>query len=334
MKSYNVAVVGATGVVGHEVLRILFDRKFPVKDICAVASEDSLNKSLSFGDGVLKTRLIDDLDFTKIDIAFFCAGEELSMKHINRATKSGCIVIDKSSFYRMDQDVPLIVPEVNLKDLSKFCLKNIIANPNCCVIALALVLKPLDEIATIQRLVISTYQSVSGAGRKAMDELYEQTKSKYIFGKISPKVFPKQIAFNLIPYIGKSFENASTSEEVKISKELSKVIGKYIKSSVTCVRVPIFNSHSISLNINFKSSVDAKTVKDILSKSEGVEVCYTNDKCITPIEVVNKDLVYVSRIRDDDSLKNSLNLWITYDNLKKGAALNSVQIAEELIKII
>ncbi|ABE04901.1 aspartate-semialdehyde dehydrogenase [Rickettsia bellii] len=333
-KKYNIAVIGATGNVGRETLNILAERNFPINKIYAVASNNSIGKKVSFGEQVLQISSLDDLDFEEIDIAFFSAGSEVSKKFIPIAIVKNCMVIDKSSFFRLSEDIPLIVPEANLSTLKDFAIKNIISNPNCIAIPLAVVLKPLDNEISIKRVVISTYQSVSGAGKAGMDELYDQTKSKYIFEEKSPNIFPKQIAFNLFPHIGDLNKDGYTSEESKIALELQKIIGDHLKVSVTSVRVPVFVGHSISVNIEFSSKVDAKEVEEILEDADGVVmISQTKDLAyISPTEVVGEDAVYVSRIRDDESKENAINLWITCDNLRKGAALNSVQIAEELIK--
>ncbi|WP_341749925.1 aspartate-semialdehyde dehydrogenase [Candidatus Tisiphia endosymbiont of Sialis lutaria] len=335
-KKYNIAVIGATGNVGRETLEILFERSLPINNIYAIASSESNGKEVSFGDGTIKISDIDSVDFSKIDIAFFSAGSEISKKYITMVTKQGCVVIDKSSFFRLDPDVPLIVPEANLASLKDYTIKNIIANPNCCTVPIATALKPLDNAVKIKRLVISTYQSASGAGKKGMEELYEQTKAKYVFKDIEPKVFPHQIAFNLFPHIGSFNKDGSTSEESKIALELEKIIGTHAKASVTCVRVPVFVGHAISVNVEFSGAINAEEVKEILKESDSIEVnCHLDPiQYVTPKDVVGTDMVYVSRIRQDHSQKNTINLWITADNLRKGAALNAVHIAEELIKYI
>jgi len=334
MKKYNVAVIGATGNVGSETLNTLAERQFPVDNIYALASSNSLGKEISFGDDILKIKNIDDFDFTKIDIVFFSAGSEVSKKYIPKAVKAGCIVIDKSSTFRLDPDVPLVVPEANAIAIGDYKKTNIIANPNCCTIILSVVLKPLDNAAKIKRLVISTYQSTSGAGKAGMDELYNQTKAKYVFEDQQPVIFSKQIAFNLFPLIGDIIEDSSTSEETKINLELAKIIGNHIKSSITCVRVPVFVGHSMSVNIEFENVVDVEELSEILGEADGITVIsHDNDQqFISPVEIVGEEHVFVSRIRQDSSCPNSINLWITGDNLRKGAALNAVQIAEELIK--
>ena len=335
-KKYNVAVIGATGNVGREVLNSLNDRKFPISKIFAVASADSVGKSVSFGEATLKTCQIGDINFGDIDFAFFCAGSKVSKQYAKLAAEHGCFVIDKSSLFRLDDDVPLIVPEANIAALKDFKVAKsggIVANPNCCTIPLAVALKPLDNVAKIKRIVISTYQSVSGAGKDAMDELYRQTKSKYVFEDLPAQVFPTQIAFNLFPHIGEFLKDGSTDEEYKIEHELKKIIGGHIKVSVTCVRVPVFVSHSMSVNVEFEKELDAKEAEEILSELDEI-IVYSDDndtKYATPVDVVEDDAVYVSRIRNDTSCKNTLNMWIVTDNLRKGAALNAVQIAEELV---
>ena len=336
MKKYNVAVIGATGNVGREVLNSLSTRKFPINKIFAVSSPESVGKSVSFGDDTIKIYQISDIDFADIDFAFFCAGSKISKEYAEIAASKGCIVIDKSSLFRLDNDVPLVVPEANISVLKSFKSGGIIANPNCCTIPLAVALKPLDNAAKIKRIVISTYQSVSGAGKDAMDELYRQTKSKFVFENLPPQVFPTQIAFNLFPHIGDFQADGGTDEEYKIEHELKKIIGDHIKVSVTCVRVPVFVSHSMSVNVEFENKVDANEAEEILSELDGIVVysCDNEIQYATPVDVVEEDDVYVSRIRNDNSCKNTINMWITTDNLRKGAALNAVQIAEELIQIM
>ncbi len=333
-KKFNIAVVGATGNVGRETLEVLAMRSFPANKVYAIASQNSQGQEVSFGNDTLKICTLNQVDFSKVDIAFFSAGSEISQQYVPQVTKQGCIVIDKSSFFRLDPEVPLIVPEANLANLKNYSKKNIIANPNCCTIPIAAAVKPLDNAAKIKRMVISTYQSTSGDGKANMDELYNQTKAKYVFSEIETKVFPRQIAFNIIPKIGNFNPDGSTTEESKIELELEKIIGSHIKSSVTCVRVPVFISHSISLNIEFTNDITAAEVEEIMREADSIKVVsHTQDEQYnTPIEVVGEDYIYVSRIRNDLSRKNAINLWITTDNLRKGAALNGVQIAEELIK--
>ncbi|GAA5252785.1 aspartate-semialdehyde dehydrogenase [Candidatus Rickettsia kedanie] len=333
IKKYNIAVIGATGNVGRETLNILAERNCPINKIHAIASDNSIGREISYGAKILQISSLTNLNFDDIDIAFFCAGSEVSKEFIPKATASNCVVIDKSSLFRIDDQVPLIVPEVNLSTLKDFTAKNIIANPNCIAIPLAVALKPLDNEIKIKRVVISTYQSVSGAGKAGMDELYEQTKSKYVFGENDPKKFPKQIAFNLFPHIGDLNKDGCTSEEAKIAFELNKIMGNHFKASVTSVRVPVFIGHAISVNIEFNNKMDANIAEEILQEADGIVTISNNNDLayISPVEVVGEDAVYVSRIRNDVSKPNTINLWITCDNLRKGAALNSVQIAEELI---
>ena len=331
-KKYVVAVIGATGTVGREVINNLAERDFSIREIIAAASPNSVGKQVSFGDDTIDVLQMSELDFAKIDIAFFCAGSAVSDKYAKEATSKGCIVIDKSSLFRMDKDVPLIVPEANLNALTGFD-GGIIANPNCCVIPLVVALKPLDNAAKIKRVVISTYQSVSGAGKAAMDELYNQTKAKFVFESQDPKAFPTQIAFNLFPHIGEFRDDASTEEEYKIEEELKKVMGNHINPTVTCVRVPVFVSHSISVNVEFEDKLDAKEAEELLEEADGVVVYNLENeiKYATPVDAVENDEVYVSRIRNDKSRDNCLNMWVCTDNLRKGAALNAVQIAEEVV---
>ncbi|MDC0864852.1 aspartate-semialdehyde dehydrogenase [Rickettsiaceae bacterium] len=331
-KEYVVAVIGATGNVGRQVLTYLEDRNFPVKEMIAVASSNSVGKMVSFKDRDIKVFQIKEIDFADIDIAFFCAGSSVSERYAKKAADQGCIVIDKSSFYRLDKDIPLVVPEVNVNSIKNF-KKGIISNPNCCTIPLVTALKPLDNAAKIKRLVISTYQSVSGAGKDAMDELYSQTKAKFVFQQPEPKILPNQIAFNLFPHIGDFRKDGYTEEEYKIERELKKIIGDHISSTVTCVRLPVFVSHSMSVNVEFENHIDASEAEELLYEADGITVHNMENemKYVTPVEAVENDDVYVSRIRDDMTRKNCINMWICTDNLRKGAALNAVQIAEELV---
>lgn len=331
---YDIAVIGATGNVGREILQILHERSFPIGKLYAVASSGSNGSGVSFGDGIIKICTIDNIDFSKVAIAFFAAGSAISAKYVSKITEQGCVVIDKSSLFRLDSDVPLIVPEANLANLRDYAKKNIIANPNCCSIPISVVLKPLDNMVKIKRLVISTYQSTSGAGKDAMDELYNQTKSKYVFDDLAPKILPRQIAFNLFPQIGDFNSDGSTTEESKISLELEKILGNHIKSSVTCVRVPVFVAHAISVNVQFTDKINIGELEEIFREADSISVIsqLSEMQYACPVDVVGEDFVYVSRIRVDHSQENTINLWITADNLRKGAALNGVQIAEELVK--
>lgn len=331
---YNVAVIGATGSVGGMLVRYLEERDFPINNIDAIASPKSVGKEVSFGDHKrLSIKSVDKIDYRCFDIVFMCAGSVVSSKEAIKAKEAGCIVIDKSSYFRLHPDVPLIVPEVNEHLIDNF-KQGIIASPNCVVTPLAVALKPLDNVAKIKRLIISTYQSVSGAGRDGMDELYKQTKAKYIFETLDPQKFPTRIAFNLFPHVGDFRDDGYTDEEYKIEKELEKIMGPHCKTSVTCVRVPVFVSHSMSVNVEFENSINAIEAYEILSESDGVLVMsHENEiKYMTPVESTEHDEVFVSRIRDDNSRKNTINLWVVCDNLRKGAALNAVQIAEKIIQ--
>lgn len=332
-KKYNIAVIGATGNVGRETLSILDERNFPIDNIYAVASRSSLGKEVSFGEHkILKAIAIDSLDFKDVDIAFFAAGSEVSKEYAPKAAKAGCIVIDKSAYYRMDPKVPLIVPEVNPEALKGH--QNIIANPNCSVIPLMVALKPLDDEAQIKRIVVSTYQSVSGAGKQAMDELFQQTKGMFIYQDAAPSAFTKRIAFNVIPHIDDFMDSGATKEEWKMSSETKKILGSDIELTATCVRVPVFVGHSAAVNIEFEEKITPAQAKKLLQATPGIVVLDRNQDggYATPIDVVREDSVFVSRIRKDPTVDSGLNLWIVADNLRKGAALNSVQIAELLIK--
>ena len=333
MEKYNIAVIGATGIVGREMMSILADRAFPIKKIYAIASRNSIGKDVSFGDvDIVKVKSLDDFDFAKIDIALFAAGSEVAKVYAPQAAKAGCIVIDNSSHFRMDEDVPLIIPEVNKEDL--FGHKNIIANPNCSTIQMVVALSKLHEEFGIKRIVVSTYQAVSGAGKASMDELYSQTKGVYVYNVPESVNFSKRIAFNVIPHIDRFMDDGSTKEEWKMVNETKKIIGADIAVSATCVRVPVFIGHAESVNVEFEDDASIEQVIQILSRTPSVVVVdkRENGGYITPAECAGEDAVYVSRIRKDPSLKSAINLWIVSDNVRKGAALNAVQIAEELIK--
>ncbi|MDF2964830.1 MAG: aspartate-semialdehyde dehydrogenase [Rickettsiaceae bacterium] len=333
MKKFNIAVVGATGNVGREILNVLAEREFPIDNIYALASRDSIGKEVSFGEKTLKISALDHFDFTKVDIVLSSAGSGVSEVFAPKAAEAGAVIIDNTSYFRMHKDVPLIVPEVNPNALKDYKKTNIIANPNCCVIPLAVALKPLDNAAKIKRIVVSTYQSVSGAGKEAMDELYGQTKNMFLYNDIIPKAFGRQIAFNLIPQIGSFGEDNYTDEEHKIAGEMKKIMGDHVRVTATCVRVPVFVGHSLSVNVEFEKSLSANEAYELLSEAEGLRVLLPEQELnfITPVEVVGDDEVYVSRIREDHSQKNTLNMWLVSDNVRKGAALNAVQIAEMLI---
>lgn len=333
--SYKVAVVGATGNVGREILEILSNRKFPVSEVVALASKNSEGKEISFGDSkILKAKVLEDYDFTGTHIALFSPGASISKIHAPRAASQGCVVIDNTSQFRMDKDIPLVVPEVNAYALKDFRHRNIIANPNCSTMQMVVALKPLHDAATIKRIVVSTYQSVSGAGKEAMDELYDQTKGLFMNDHKDPKKFTKRIAFNVIPHIDVFMEDGSTKEEWKMVEETKKILDPNIKVSATCVRVPVFVGHAESINIEFERPLSAAEAREILDEAEGVAVIdrRENGGYQTPAEATGEDAVYVSRIREDHTVPHGLNLWCVSDNLRKGAALNAVQIAEELVK--
>ena len=330
---YNIVVVGATGNVGREMLNILAEREFPVDKITALASRRSLGTECSFGDKTLKCQDLDGFDFTGWDMALFAVGSEATKKYAPIAAKAGCVVIDNSSLYRYDPLVPLIVPEVNPDAIDGYKNKNIIANPNCSTAQMVVALKPLHDRAKIKRVVVSTYQSVSGAGKEGMDELWLQTKGIYVPGQEYPaKKFTKQIAFNVIPHIDVFLEDGQTKEEWKMVAETKKILDKAIKVTATCVRVPVFVGHSEAINIEFEDHLDEAEARDILREAPGVMVVDKREDggYITPIESVGEFATYISRIRQDPTIDNGINLWCVSDNLRKGAALNAVQIAELL----
>lgn len=330
---YKVVVAGATGNVGREMLNILDERQFPVDEIAVLASRRSQGTEVSFGDKTLKIKDIEQFDWTGWDIALFAIGSDATKIHAPKAAAAGCVVIDNSSLYRYDPDVPLIVPEVNPEAIAGYAKKNIIANPNCSTAQMVVALKPLHDRARIKRVVVSTYQSVSGAGKDGMDELWDQTKGMYVPGQEKePKKFQKQIAFNVIPQIDVFMEDGSTKEEWKMVVETKKIMDKSIKVSATCVRVPVFVGHSESINIEFEDFLDEDEARDILREAPGVMVIDKREPggYITPVECVGEYATYISRIRQDGTVENGLNLWCVSDNLRKGAALNAVQIAELL----
>jgi aspartate-semialdehyde dehydrogenase len=330
---YKIVVVGATGNVGHEMLNILAEREFPVDEIAALASRRSLGTEVSFGDRTLKCQDLDTFDFTGWDIALFAVGSDATKKYAPIAAKAGCVVIDNSSLYRYDPDVPLVVPEVNAAAVDGYTKKNIIANPNCSTAQMVVALKPLHDRARIKRVVVSTYQSVSGSGKEAMDELWNQTKGMFVPGQeVAPSVYPKQIAFNVIPHIDVFLDDGSTKEEWKMVAETKKIMDPKIKLTATCVRVPVFVGHSESINIEFEDFLDEDEARDILREAPGILVVDKREAggYITPIECVGEYATYISRIRQDSTIDNGLNIWCVSDNLRKGAALNAVQIAEVL----
>jgi len=330
---YKIVVAGATGNVGREMLNILAERQFPVDELAALASRKSLGTECSFGDKTVTTQDLDTFDFAGWDIALFAVGSEATKKYAPRAAKAGCIVIDNSSLYRYDPDVPLVVPEVNADAVLGYAKKNIIANPNCSTAQMVVALKPLHDRATIKRVVVSTYQSVSGAGKQGMDELWNQTKGIYVPGQeVAPNKFTKQIAFNVIPHIDDFMDDGQTREEWKMVAETKKIIDPKIKVTATCVRVPVFVGHAEAINIEFEDDLDAEEARDILREAPGVLVVDKREDggYVTPIECVGDFATFISRIRQDPTIDNGINLWCVSDNLRKGAALNAVQIAEVL----
>jgi aspartate-semialdehyde dehydrogenase len=329
---YRVAVVGATGNVGREMLNILEELKFPVSRIHAIASRKSIGVEVSFGEQIVKCEDVETFDFSTVDVVLMSVSGSFSKEWSPKIGAAGPIVIDNSSAWRMDPDVPLIVPEVNPDDVSYAHKKNIIANPNCSTAQLVVALKPLHAAYGIKRVVVSTYQSVSGAGKEGMDELFDQTKNVFVLGATPPKKFPKQIAFNVIPFIGSFNDDGYTDEEAKMWNETHKMIDPAIKLTVTCVRVPVMVGHSESVNIEFNRPVDEDEAREILREAPGLIVVDKRDSTgyITPKEAQGEFPVFVSRIRKDNSIENGLNLWVVADNLRKGAALNAVQIAQLL----
>jgi aspartate-semialdehyde dehydrogenase len=326
-------VVGATGNVGREMLNILAERNFPADEVVALASRKSVGQECSFGDKTLKVKALDHYDFSDVDICLMSAGGAVSKEWSPKIGAQGAVVIDNSSAWRMDPDVPLIVPEVNADAIAGFAKKNIIANPNCSTAQLVVALKPLHDKATIKRVVVATYQSVSGAGKEAMDELFSQTKAVFTLGEIVNKKFPKRIAFNVIPEIDVFMEDGYTKEEWKMVVETKKILDPKIKLTATCVRVPVFVGHSEAVNIEFEKPLSAEEARDILREAPGVMVVDKREDggYVTPVDCVGDFATFVSRIREDATMDNALNLWIVSDNLRKGAALNTVQIAESLI---
>jgi len=329
---YRVAVVGATGNVGREMLNILEEVNFPVEKIHAIASRKSIGVEVSFGEKIIKCEDVEQFDFSTVDLVLMSVSGSFSKEWSPKIGAAGPIVIDNSSAWRMDPDVPLVVPEVNPDDVEWANKKNIIANPNCSTAQLVVALKPLHDLAKIKRVVVSTYQSVSGAGKEGMDELWDQTKGIFVLGAPPPKKFPKQIAFNVIPFIGSFNDDGYTDEEAKMWNETHKMIDPAIKLTVTCVRVPVMVGHSEAVNIEFHNPIDEDEARDLLRESPGLNVIDKRDSTgyITPKEAQGEFPVYVSRIRKDPTVDHGLNLWVVADNLRKGAALNAVQIAELL----
>ena len=329
---YRVAVVGATGNVGQEMMNILEEVQFPVTEMHAIASRKSKGVEVAFGDRTLKCQDLESFDFSTVDIVLMSAGKAVSLEWSEKIGRAGPIVIDNSSAFRMDPEVPLIVPEVNPDDVKLATKKNIIANPNCSTIQLVTAMKPLHDAAGIKRAVVSTYQSVSGAGKAGMDELWTQTKAIYGLGEATPKKFPKQIAFNVIPYIGDFRDDGYTDEEAKMWAETHKMLDPDIKLTVTCVRVPVFVGHSEAVTLEFDRPIAPDEARAILRDAPGVQVIdkQEHDGYVTPVDAAGEFAVYVSRIRKDPTVEHGLSLWIVSDNLRKGAALNAVQIAQLL----
>ena len=330
---YKVAVVGATGNVGREMLSVLSERGFPADEVVALASRRSQGSEVSFGDKILKVKALDTYDFSDTDICLMSAGGAVSKEFSPRIAAKGCIVIDNSSAWRYDADVPLIVPEVNADAIVGFTKKNIIANPNCSTAQLVVALKPLHDRATIKRVVVATYQSVSGAGKDAMDELFSQTRAVFVSDPIENRKFPKRIAFNVIPQVDVFLDGGETREEWKMVAETKKILDPKIKLVATCVRVPVFVAHSEAVAVEFEHPLSADEAREILREAPG---CLVVDKredggYVTPVEAAGEDATYISRIRDDPTVDNGLMMWVVSDNLRKGAALNAVQIAEVLI---
>ena len=330
--AYVVAVVGATGNVGREMLNILEERKFPIARVDAVASRRSQGKEVSFGDKTLKCQALEFYDFAKADIALFAAGSGPAKEYAPKAAAAGCVVIDNSSLFRMDEDVPLIVPECNPQDIAGYSQRNIIANPNCSTAQLVVALKPLHEVARIKRVVVSTYQSVSGAGNAAMDELFTQTRAVFVNDELKRENFTKQIAFNVIPHIDEFMKDGSTKEEWKMIVETKKMLDPAIEMTATCVRVPVFVGHSEAVSVEFESAIDERQAREAIEAADGVLLVdrREDEGYVTPIECVGEYETFVSRLRQDPTVPHGLNLWVVSDNLRKGAALNAVQIAELL----
>ncbi|MFN2258559.1 MAG: aspartate-semialdehyde dehydrogenase [Parasphingopyxis sp.] len=331
---YRVAIIGATGNVGREMLACLAEREFPADEIAAVASSRSQGMEVELGETgkMLKCANIENFDFAGWDIALFAAGSAMSEKYAPIAAKAGCTVIDNSSFFRMDPDVPLIVPEVNPEAIDGYARRNIIANPNCSTAQLVVALKPLHDAAVIKRVVVATYQSVSGAGKAAMDELFEQSRDIFVGDQAEAKIFPRQIAFNVIPQAGDFLDDGSTTEEWKLVTETKKILDPKIKVTATCVRVPVFVGHSEAVHIEFEKEISAREAQDILRESPGIMLVDKREDggYVTPVECAGDSATYVSRVREDPTVDNGLALWVVSDNLRKGAALNAVQIAELL----
>ena len=330
---FSIAIAGATGNVGREMLDILAERGFPADEVVALASSRSVGKEVSFGDGTLTVKNLETHDFSNTDICLMSAGGSVSEKWSPKIGSQGCVVIDNSSAWRYHADVPLVVPEVNGDAVDSFSNKNIIANPNCSTAQLMVALKPLHDAATIKRIVVSTYQSVSGSGKNAMDELFKQTRAVFVADQPETNVYPKRIAFNVIPHCDAFMEDGYTKEEWKVVAETKKILDPKIKMTCTAVRVPVFIGHSEAVNIEFKNEITADQARDILREAPG---CLVIDKhedggYVTPLECAGEDATFISRIREDATVENGLNIWVVADNLRKGAALNAIQIAELMV---
>lgn len=330
---FKIAIAGATGNVGREMLNILEERGFPVSEVVPLASRRSVGTEVSYGDKTLKVQALENYDFSDTDICLMSAGGNVSKEWSPKIGAQGCVVIDNSSAWRYDEAVPLIVPEVNPDAITQFRKRNIIANPNCSTAQMLVALKPLHDKATIKRIVVSTYQSVSGAGKEGMDELFQQTRAVFVADPVEAKKFTKRIAFNVIPHIDVFMEDGYTKEEWKMVAETKKMLDPKIKVTATCVRVPVFIGHSESINLEFENPISADEARDILRDAPGCLVIdkHENGGYITPVDCAGEDATYISRIREDITVENGLALWVVSDNLRKGAALNAVQIAELLV---
>ncbi|MEM6811665.1 MAG: aspartate-semialdehyde dehydrogenase [Pseudomonadota bacterium] len=332
--AYKVAVVGATGNVGREMLEILHEREFPVSEMVALASARSAGKEVSFGDDDIKVQDLSQFNFKGVDFVFSSPGAKVSAEYSPKAAKAGAIVIDNTSHFRMDPDIPLVVPEVNAHHLKDYSKRNIIANPNCSTIQMVVPLKPIHEATKIKRIVVSTYQSVSGAGKEGMDELFNQSRHFFMSDEVKNEAFQKQIAFNVIPQIDKFMDDHSTKEEWKMVAETKKILDEKIKVCANCVRVPVFIGHSEMINVELENELSAKEAMKLWRDQEGVTLIDLDSELeyVTPAEIAGEDDVFISRVREDTSVENGLNFWCVSDNVRKGAALNSIQIAEALIK--
>lgn len=330
----KIAIVGAFGNVGRQILSILSERNFPAKEVVALDIRELKSKEMSFGDKILKIEDLNEYDFCGTDLAFFCVSPEVAKIYAERATKNGCIVIDNSSCFRYENNIPMVIPEVNPEDIYMYKNRNIISNPNCSTIQMLVALKPIDDLAKIKRIVVSTYQAVSGAGKEAMDELFDHTKKIYE-NEFFPAVnFKKQIPFNIIPQIDVPVENGMYKEEWKMVEETKKILKRNVGVSATCVRVPVFNCHSESINVELESEINLNKLREAYENQYSIMFLDRYEEYIyaTPKECSLEDCVYISRLRKDNSVKNGLNLWVVADNLRKGSALNSIQIAELLLK--